>query len=269
MVDTPFKLDSERGVNVEDRRQWDILREALANMCMHTDHFSPVRSCIHAFTDKIEFMNAGSLPMPADQMMRTFYSSLRNPTIAKLFRFANISENVGFGMGKLFSWKELTGHDISFESNRNVVRVTFFLRNNIDNTSTEKADDSSNVDVKVLQERLGRKLGVKYSVITFLNENLGEKLGVIEEECQKLQCKLGCKLGESWEKVGRKLGETRLSLLLLLYYYPRIKGSEFAKIMDISTTSVDNNIKWLKENGCIERVGTDRNGYWQLNVDEE
>ena len=269
LVDTPFKLDSERGVNVEDRRQWDILREALANMCMHTDHFSPVRSCIHAFTDKVEFMNAGSLPMPADQMMRTFYSSLRNPTIAKLFRFANISENVGFGMGKLFSWKELTGHDISFESDRNVVRVTFFLRNNIDNASVEKTDEFSNVDIKVLQERVGRKLGVKYSVIAFLNENLGEKLGIIEEECQKLQCKLGCKLGVSWEKVGRKLGETRLSLLLLLYYYPRIKGSELAKIIDISTTSVDNNIKWLKENDCIERVGTDRNGYWQLNLDEE
>lgn len=65
------------------------------------------------------------------------------------------------------------------------------------------------------------------------------------------------------------MGETRLSLLLLLYYSPRIKGSELAKIMDISTTSVDNNIKWLKENDCIERVGTDRNGYWQLNLDEE
>ena len=84
------------------------------------------RSSIHAFTDKIEFMNAGSLPMPAEQMVRTFYSSLRNPTIAKLFRFANISENVGLGVGKLFSWKQLTGNDVTCESDRNVVRVTFF-----------------------------------------------------------------------------------------------------------------------------------------------
>lgn len=26
LIDTPFKLDSERGVNVEDKRQWDVLR---------------------------------------------------------------------------------------------------------------------------------------------------------------------------------------------------------------------------------------------------
>lgn len=40
--------------------------------------------------------------------------------------------------------------------------------------------------MKTLQKRLGEKLGVKYSVIVFLNEKLGEKLGIIEEECQKV-----------------------------------------------------------------------------------
>ena len=155
LIDTPFKLDSDRGVNVEDKRQWDILREALANMCMHTDHFSPVRSCIHAFTDKIEFVNAGSLPMPAEQMVRPFYSSLRNPTIAKLVRFANISENVGFGMGKLFSWKQLTGNEGTCKSDRNVVRVTFFLKNNIDKIETVHPTEGLELDVKILQKRLG------------------------------------------------------------------------------------------------------------------
>ena len=123
-----------------------------------SDHFSPIRSCIHAFTDKIEFLNAGSLPMPAEQMVRTFYSSLRNPTIAKLFRFANISENVGFGMGKLFSWKQLTGNEVTCESDRNVVRVTFFLKNNIDKIETVNPTDELELDVKTLQKRLGEKL---------------------------------------------------------------------------------------------------------------
>lgn len=83
-----------------------------------------------------------SLPMPAEQMVRTFYSSLRNPTIAKLFRFANISENVGFGMGKLFSWKQLPGNEVTCESDRNVVRVTFYLRNNIDKVEAEATSNN-------------------------------------------------------------------------------------------------------------------------------
>lgn len=199
-----------------------------------SDHFSPIRSCIHAFTDKIEFLNAGSLPMPAEQMVRTFYSSLRNPTIAKLFRFANISENVGFGMGKLFSWKQLTGNEVTCESDRNVVRVTFFLKNNIDKIETVNPTDELELDVKTLQKRLGEKLGVKYSVIAFLNE---------------------------------KLGENRLSLLFLLYFSPKITGQTIAKILDISTTSVDNQIKWFKEREVLERIGNDRNGYWKINID--
>ena len=199
-----------------------------------SDHFSPIRSCIHAFTDKIEFLNAGSLPMPAEQMVRTFYSSLRNPTIAKLFRFANISENVGFGMGKLFSWKQLTGNEVICESDRNVVRVIFFLKNNLDKVETVNPTDELELDVKTLQKRLGEKLGVKYSVIAFLNE---------------------------------KLGENRLSLLFLLYFSPKITGQTIAKILDISTTSVDNQIKWFKEREVLERIGNDRNGYWKINID--
>lgn len=269
LIDTPFMLDSDRGVNVEDKRQWDVLREALANMCMHTDHFSPVRSCIHAFTDKIEFMNAGSLPMPAEQMVRTFYSSLRNPTIAKLFRFANISENVGFGMGKLLSWKQLTGNDVTCESDRNVVRVTFFLKNNIDKDLGVLSANTQEADIETQQMRLGERLGVKYSVIAFLNEILGEKLGVIEEECKKVQCKLGIKLGESWEKVGRKLGDNRVSIFFLLYFSPKITGQNVAKILDISTTSVDNHIKWFKDKKVLARIGNDRNGYWQINLESE
>ena len=209
--------------------------------------------------------------MPAEQMVRTFYSSLRNPTIAKLFRFANISENVGFGMGKLFSWKQLTGNEVTCESDRNVVRVTFFLKNNIDKIETVNPTDELELDVKTLQKRLGEKLGVKYSVIAFLNEKLGEKLGIIEEECQKVQCKLGVKLGiklgESLYKVCIKLGENRLSLLFLLYFSPKITGQTIAKILDISTTSVDNHIKWFKEREVLERIGNDRNGYWKINID--
>lgn len=144
-------------------------------------------------------------------------------------------------------------HEVVCESDRNVVRVTFFLKNNIDEIETVNPTDELELDVKTLQKRLG------------------EKLGIIEEECQKVQCKLGVKLGiklgESLYKVGIKLGENRLSLLFLLYFSPKITGQTIAKILDISTTSVDNHIKWFKEREVLERIGNDRNGYWKINID--
>jgi len=77
-------------------------------------------------------------------------------------------------------------HEVVCESDRNAVRVTFFLKNNIDKIETVNPTDELELDVKTLQKRSG------------------EKLGIIEEECQKVQCKLGIKLGESLYKVGRK-----------------------------------------------------------------
>lgn len=231
LVDTPFKLDSYRGANVEDKRQWDILREALANLCMHTDHFSPIRSCIHAFTDKIEFMNAGNLPMQADQMARTFYSSLRNPTIAKLFRFANISENVGFGMGKLFSWKEITGNDVTFESNRNIVSICFYLKNNPDKSPLKQETTTTIPDLKDQQEKLGIKLGVNHSV----NHSVS-------------------------------LEENKQSILLLVNFYPQITRINIAKILGITISTIDYHIRWLRKNGLLERVGADKNGYWKIKI---
>lgn len=133
-------------------------------------------------------------------------------------------------------------HEVVCESDRNAVRVTFFLKNNIDKIETVNPTDELELDVKTLQKRLG------------------EKLGIIEEECQKVQCKLGVKLGI-------KLGENRLSLLFLLYFSPKITGQTIAKILDISTTSVDNQIKWFKEREVLERIGNDRNGYWKINID--
>lgn len=80
-----------------------------------------IRFCqryIHVFTDRIEFMNAGSFPIPPEKMFGTLYSSSRNPTIAKLFRFAKLSENIGFGINKMMSWKTLTGNDVTIRNEK-------------------------------------------------------------------------------------------------------------------------------------------------------
>ena len=123
------------------------------------------------------------------------------------------------------------------------------MKNNIDEIETVNPTDELELDVKTLQKRLG------------------EKLGIIEEECQKVQCKLGIKLGiklgESLYKVGRKSP----FFTFLLYFSPKITGQTIAKILDISTTSVDNHIKWFKEREVLERIGNDRNGYWKINID--
>ena len=126
LVDTPFKINAE-GFAVDDDSQFLVLREALVNMLMHTDHFSPVHSCIRIYTNRIEFLNAGSFPVPVERLGKGMLSIPRNPTIAKLFRFAKLAENVGFGIDKLKSWEQLTGNDVTFHGGIESVCLTLGL----------------------------------------------------------------------------------------------------------------------------------------------
>lgn len=156
LVDRPFRMNS-LGVAEDDNRQFEVLREAWVNMLMHTDHFSPVRSGIRVFTDRIEFMNAGTFPIPPEKMYGTLYSSARNPTIAKLFRFAKLSENVGFGISKLMSWKELTGNEVTIRSERDYVLVTLYLKSDVVETTrktTQKTTRKTTRKLTTLQQAI-------------------------------------------------------------------------------------------------------------------
>ena len=69
-------------------------------------------------------MNVGAFPLPVKDILGKIYSKLRNPTIAKLFRFVGIAENAGYGMNKLASWETLTGTRPTIESDRTIATVS-------------------------------------------------------------------------------------------------------------------------------------------------
>ena len=69
LVDRPFKMN-KLGVAEDDDRQFEVVREAWVNMLMHADHFSPFRSAIHVFTDRIEFMNCRFIPYTSGEDVR-------------------------------------------------------------------------------------------------------------------------------------------------------------------------------------------------------
>ena len=156
VVDTPFKLN-KMGVAVNDMRQFEVIREAMLNFCMHSDQFSPIRSCIHVFNDRVEFINSGCFPKPVETIAGHFYSSLRNPTIAKLFRYTKMCENVGYGIDKLKTWKQLTGYDIVFENQRDMVCLTLPFKDIIDiqrTDVTQNVTQNVTINLTVRQKRI-------------------------------------------------------------------------------------------------------------------
>lgn len=45
---------------------------------------------------------------------------------------------------------------------------------------------------------------------------------------------------------------------------PNITAAQLSAILGISVTAVQKNIEYLKTVGCIERVGSNKSGYWKI-----
>ena len=62
----------------------------------------------------------------------------RNPGISKMFRWADLCENEGFGMDELLSWQKITNSKVEIESEREFSRVILYLPKNGANLGANK-----------------------------------------------------------------------------------------------------------------------------------
>ena len=68
------------------------------------------------------------------------------------------------------------------------------------------------------------------------------------------------------EKLSDKLSDKEKLALELLVEDPGYTSPQIADKMGVSRVSVTKSLKALKERGVIERVGSDRKGYWKVNA---
>lgn len=74
-----------------------------------------------------------------------------------------------------------------------------------------------------------------------------------------LQCKVGKKIGNK-----KGLNARRQRIITEMRDNPNITTGELHQILGISETAVENNLRFLKENGYVERVGSKKTGYWKV-----
>ena len=200
IVDVPFKMDSE-GRNVGDTSQYLILREALANFLMHADQFNTLRSCIHVYTNRIEFVNGGSIPVNLKEIEGRAYTNPRNPTVARLFRFADIAENVGFGLNTLRSWKFVTGRMMEIESALTATTVSFDLKSTLPNQSKSKVKSKVKSTVKSKDKIKGLMKEEPAISLADIADVLGMSLSGVEKAVRNMKT-----AGEIERKDGKKGG---------------------------------------------------------------
>ena len=176
----------------------DCLREAWYNACLHTRWDKMIPPAIYIFSDRIEIISTGGLPV--DFPVEDFYKGISHPINRKLQQI----------MGQL-DFVEQTGHGVP-------------------------------------------------QIVT----HYGKEAFEINEHYINVVLKFpfnSTKLSNSYSVLSGKLKD----LYIAMSNNSNASAEDYAKIIDVSVSTVNNYIKELKDLGKIERVGSNKSGYWKVN----
>lgn len=173
------------------------LREAWSNACLHTRWDKMIPPAIYMFSDRIEIISTGGLPI--DYTLDDFYNGISNPInkqLQKILGQLGIVEQTGHGVLEII--KNYGREAFNVSDNHIVVTLKFPFE-----LTNQKGDYSS---LTISQQKVLRAISTKPSITT----------------------------------------------------------DELVKVVGLGTSRIAIILKELKELNKIERIGSNKSGYWKI-----
>jgi ATP-dependent DNA helicase RecG len=235
----------EMGIGHEDTKELDALREALVNLLIHSDYFSPMKPRIRVFTNRIEFENPGMLPRTVEQLLKADESYPRNPVLAKLFRIARLCETAGYGFDKMLEWKKQTGNAVLFETAVDKTKFTFMLSEK----TAKKIAKNGTVNVKSGTE--------SKKTIEKTSKSIEKSIEKTSKSAEKSEKGI-----ENTSRSIEKNSKSTEKILKFMSENPFITTAQLSKIIGISIAAINKHIAKLKKQNMLRRDGADKGGKW-------
>lgn len=202
------------------------IRELVMNAIMHRDYQGNAPIHFYQYSDRLEVVNHGGLYGRARPENFPNVSDYRNPIIAEAMKVMGYVNCYNRGIGMVQDELEANGNGKAEFSFR---LITAF------ETKVAKATRDESQKSASATHKDGMESGAK--------RVLGEKLG---------------------EKLGERVGKKRLQIIELMAADAKISISALAQKIGISQTAIENNLRWLKTNNIIRRIGSAKGGYWEV-----
>jgi ATP-dependent DNA helicase RecG len=235
----------------------EAIRELVLNMIVHRDYTSSYDSVIKIFKDHIEFYNPGAFPdtISIDQLLSNDYiSQPRNKQIAEMFKEAGMIEKYGSGVNRVCRSFIDYGLPVpEYTKLPDGVIIKVFSKATVNDLVNNQGNDLVNDLVNNLDDNLGN------NQLNDPGNDLGNDLesDLVNNQRSDLVNDLGSdfkyKLSENQKKILEKISENG-----------HVTQKELSKYIGITEKNIRININKLKQIGFLERVGSDKKGYWQV-----
>jgi predicted HTH transcriptional regulator len=203
------------------------LREIVVNAFSHLDLTFPSDIKIEFYPDRVEIASPGSLYRTSMREVFSGRQSFRNPNLVYVLNQFHYIENYATGLKKTTAAYEEYGKKPVFESTENF--FTVILPNVNIGVSKSAADKDSD-------EVVGKVTGK-----------------VTGKVASKVAGKVACKITDTQKKVLDSIAKN-----------PNITIAEMVRSLQLSDSGIRKIISKLKALNYIERVGSDKTGYWKV-----
>lgn len=215
-------------------------RELLLNAVIHRDYLKPTPIQIKVYEHKIRIWNYGRMPaeVPVEKLFEPHSSEPRNPGIASVFFKAGYVESWGRG------YKNIT--DICKER-RAVLPVPE------ENSGGLVVECLPSEEYLLAEKNKGK---IEPNEIGESSKNLP----VTDGSSQALPRNFL----ETSVLIPRNCPVTSEKLYVALCKNPKATNKELSEVLHLSDRTIRTQIHSLKDAGLIERIGSDRSGYWKI-----
>ena len=213
----------------------DALREMVCNAIVHKNYLGP-HIQMRVWDDKIELWNFGELPYnyTIEKLLQTHESYPRNPLIAQIFYLAGLIEQWGRGYEKI--------HDA-------------FVREHLMQPTFEQARGGILVTIpreKFIAIQTGKSIGAELSTTPDDQTSQKSVQKSVQKSIEKQQAIYDLiKNKGSIEPLNEPLNEL-------------LNTERIALLLDIPYSTAKRIVKDLEKKGLIVRVGSKKNGHWEI-----
>lgn len=221
-----FTLD-DRYVRISSRDVFS--REMVINSLMHRDYMDPHTSRIIIYEDKIICENPNAFGSMKTVTVKDYKPIQKNPTLSNFFREIGYADEMGSGTKRMTKYSVLYSGQLPIFKDDEMYEVTIPL------DRKERLDESyliglavASVDgnYDVVKERVTPK-AIDYNALDDLNK-------------------------------------TDIEVLNILTKNNKATREELSVLINKSEATIKRTIAKLKNKGLIERIGSDKKGYWKI-----
>ena len=288
----PKKLDpvfmlSAREIEYKNK----IFRELVANIIAHREYLDGRPATIIIYKDKVVFSNP-NIPNGRGVIdPKHFTPFSKNPTICKFMLQTGRIEEVGSGIRNVSKYLPLYSRRGKFEFIENDMFVTNVyldeLVGELTPQATQKTTQKSSQkimelvynDPQITIAQMSDVLNIsdraiKKNINKLKEQSLLKRIGpdkgghwIImkkkdEQISEKFKIKSSQKSSQESSHVSSQTSSQKI--LELIRNNAQITIEQMSKNLNISDRAVKKNIKKLKDQGFLERIGPDKGGYWKI-----